>query len=222
MFNPRAMLAIASVGALVACHSANSSEPDLSHADIANITKVHADFPQDFKVRDIAKTGIDPRLLEQHKLPPDIKFDPPECARSADEQVLPSGVKGNMAAVTAEGAGNRFIVIAVETSEPIPVKDPSPNCQKIQYSSPVLHGQVEVIDAPKIDGVRTQGAHRVVQATAAGKTRTGELYTYVARFGTFAVIVSANPLVIPNQPVAPVDTKRAADLLSAGVAAVKG
>jgi hypothetical protein len=62
----------------------------------------------------------------------------------------------------------------------------------------------------------------VVQATAAGKTRTGELYTYVARFGTFAVIVSANPLVIPNQPVAPVDTKRAADLLSAGVAAVKG
>ena len=59
MFNPRAMLAIASVGALVACHSANSSEPDLSHADIANITKVHTDFPQDFKVRDIAKTGID-------------------------------------------------------------------------------------------------------------------------------------------------------------------
>jgi hypothetical protein len=62
----------------------------------------------------------------------------------------------------------------------------------------------------------------VVQTTVDGTTRTGELYTYVARFGAFAVIVSANPLVIPNQPVAKVDTKRAGDLLTAGVAAVKG
>jgi hypothetical protein len=47
------------------------------------------------------------------------------------------------------------------------------------------------------------------------------LYNYVARFGNFVVIVTANPLVIPGKPVAPVDTKKAGELLSAGVSAVK-
>jgi len=222
MLNPRAPLVIACIGALAACSSAESTKPDLSHADIANVKNVRSEFPSDFKVREIAPTAIDPRLLEQRKLPPDMKFDPADCAKSADQPMLPPGVKGNMSAVTAEGAGNRFIVIAVETSQPVPANQQPPNCQKIQYSSPTLQGQIETVDAPKIDGVQTLGAHRVVQATAAGKTGIGELYTYVARFGTFVVIVSANPLVVPNQPVAPVDTKRAANLLSAGVAAVKG
>jgi len=36
------------------------------------------------------------------------------------------------------------------------------------------------------------------------------------------VIVSANPLVLPDKPVAPVNTQRAKDLLTAAVAAVKG
>ena len=67
----------------------------------------------------------------------------------------------------------------------------------------------------------TQGAHRVIQTTIGGKTRTGELYNYVARFGSFLVIVTANPLVMPDKPVVPVDTKRAGELLSAGVSAVK-
>ena len=40
-------------------------------------------------------------------------------------------------------------------------------------------------------------------------------------FGSLMVIVTANPLVIPDKPVAPVDTKRAGELLSAGVSAVK-
>ena len=39
---------------------------------------------------------------------------------------------------------------------------------------------------------------------------------------TFFVIVTANPLVLPDKPVAPVDTQRARDLLRATVAAVKG
>jgi len=36
------------------------------------------------------------------------------------------------------------------------------------------------------------------------------------------VIVTANPLVLPDTPVAPVNTQRARDLLTAAVAAVKG
>ena len=126
-----------------------------------------------------------------------------------------------MAALTAEGEGNRFIVIAVETSETVPVHGPPENCQKVGFAGPGMRGLIEVVDAPKIDGVATQGAHRVIQTTIGGKTRTGELYNYVARFGSLMVIVTANPLVVPNKPVTPVDTKRAGELLSAGVSAVK-
>jgi hypothetical protein len=222
MLNPRVVvLAIACVGALAACSSAKSA--DLSHADITNIKNVRSDFPAAYKIRDIPKTAIDPRILEPQKLPPEIKFDPPDCAKLANQQMLPPGVKGNMAAITAEGDGSRYIAIAVETSETIPASQPPDNCKKIEFTNgPGLRGLIESVDAPKIDGVTTQGAHRVVQTTIGGKIRTGELYNYVARFGSFMVIVTANPLVVPNQPVAKVDTKRASDLLTASVAAVKG
>ncbi|MDT5101841.1 MAG: hypothetical protein QOC76_5578 [Mycobacterium sp.] len=221
MLNLRAVFAVACAGALAACGSAESAEPDLSHADIANIRNLRSDFPAPFKVSDIAPTGIDPKLVEPQKLPAGMKFEPADCAQFANQQLLPSGVKGNMSAITAEGNGNRFIVIAVETSEAVPANEPTSNCQKVGYSGPALRGVVEVVDAPKIDGVQTQGAHRVVQTTVDGKARTGELYNYVAKFGTFVVIVTANPLVIPDKPVAPVDIKKAGELLSAGVSAVK-
>jgi hypothetical protein len=221
MLNLRAVLGVACVGALAACGSAESAEPDLSHADIANIKNLRQDFPAPFKVTDIAPTAIDPRIVEPQKLPAQIKFEPADCAKFANQQVLPAGVKGNMAALTAEGDGNRFIVIAVETSEKIPVNGPPENCQKVGFTGPGVRGLIEVADAPKIDGVETQASHRVIQTTVGGKPRTGELYNYVARMGSLLVIVTANPLVIPDKPVAPVDTKRAGELLSAGVSAVK-
>jgi hypothetical protein len=221
MSNLRALLVVACVGTLAACGSAESAQPDTSHADIANIKNLRSNFPAPFKVTDITPTAIDPRVLEPQKLPAQIKFEPADCGQFANQQVLPAGVKGNMAALTAEGDGNRFIAIAVETSETVPVQGPPENCQKVGFAGPGVRGLIEVVDAPKIDGVATQGAHRVVQTTVGGKARTGELYNYVARFGSLMVIVTANPLVIPDKPVAPVDTKRAGELLSAGVSAVK-
>ncbi len=221
MSNLRAVLVVGCVGALAGCGSADSAERDLSHADIANITTLRSEFPAPFEVTDIAPTAIDPRVLEPQKLPAQIRFEPADCGQFANQQVLPAGVKGNMAALTAEGEGTRFIVIAVETSEAVPANGPPENCQKVGFAGPAVRGLIEVVDAPKIDGVQTQGAHRVIQTTIGGKTRTGELYNYVARFGSLMVIVTANPLVIPDRPVAPVDTKRAGELLSAGVAAVK-
>jgi hypothetical protein len=220
MLNLRAVLGFACVGALAACGSAESAEPDLSHADIANIKSLRSDFPAPFKVTDIAPTAIDPRIVEPQKLPAQIKFDPADCAKFANQQVLPAGVKGNMAALTAEGDGNRYIVIAVETSEKIAVNGPPENCKKVGFTGPAMRGLIETVDAPKIDGVETQGSHRVIQTAVGGKPRTGELYNYIARLGSLVVIVTANPLVIPNKPVAPVDTKRAGELLSAGVSAV--
>ena len=222
MPNPKAMLVIASaVGVLAACSTAESAEPDLSHADIANIKNLRSEFPAQFNVSDISPAAIDPHLLETQPLPP-VKFEPPDCEQFAKKQVLPDGVKGNMSAIVAEGDGNRFIAIAVETSESLPVNEPASNCQKVTYTGPGLRGLIEVVDAPKIDRVHTLGVHRVLQTTVNGKSRTGELYNYVARFGRFLVIVTGNPVVYPDKPVVPVDTKRAVDLLTAGVAAVEG
>jgi hypothetical protein len=65
---------------------------------------------------------------------------------------------------------------------------------------------------------------RIGQLTAEfarGKPRTGEVYNYSAHFGDYQVIVSANPLVLPDKPVAPVNTQRARDLLIAGVNAIR-
>jgi len=84
-----------------------------------------------------------------------------------------------------------------------------------------MRGGFEVVDAPHIDGTRTLGVHRVLQALVAGSPRTGELYDYSAQFGDYQVIVIANPLVVPDQPVAEVDTQRARDLLVKAVAAIR-
>jgi hypothetical protein len=214
------MLVIASAGLLTACGTGQSA--DLSHADIAHVANVKSSFGSEFKVTSVGPTGIDPRLLGPQTLPPGVTFDPADCAKAAGQQIVPQGMKGNMAAATAEGDGNRFIAMAVETSEAVPRTDPAQNCQKVAFSGPGVRGLVEVVEAPQIDGVHTVGTHRVLQTTVDGKPRTGELYNYVASFGTFLVIVTANPLVLPDRPVAPVNTQRARDLLSAAVAAVKG
>jgi hypothetical protein len=222
MSNPKAIIAVACAGLLTACATGQSAEPDLSHADIAHVANVKASFGPEFKVTSVGPTGIDPRLLGPQTLPQGMTFDPTDCAKAATQQVLPAGVKGNMAATTAEGKGNRFIAIAIETSESVPHNDPAQNCQKVGFTGPNVRGLVEVVEAPQIDGVHTLGIHRVLQTTADGKPRTGELYNYLANFGTFLVVVTANPLVLPDKPVVPVDTQRARDLLTTAVADVRG
>jgi Domain of unknown function (DUF5642) len=216
------MVAVACACVLAACATGQSAEQDLSHADIAHVANVKSSFGSQFKVTSVGPTGIDPRLLGPQTLPPGMTFDPADCAKAVSQQVVPPGVKGNMAATTAEGDGNRFIAIAVETSDAVPVTDRTQNCQKVGFTGPALRGLVEVVEAPQISGVHTLGTHRVLQTTVDGKPRTGELYNYIASFGTFLVIVTANPLVLPDQPVVPVNTQRARDLLTAAVSAVKG
>jgi hypothetical protein len=218
MLNPRAVLSLVCVGAVAAC-SGGESAP---RADIAHISEVKSTFGSQFQVSEVAPTGIDPKLLTPQTIPEGMTFEPADCATFATAQVLPTGLKGNMAATSAEGEGNRFIAIAVETSDTVPVNEPGPNCQKVGYAGGPTRGLVEVVEAPKIDGVTTLGTHRILQTVIDGKPRTGELYNYVASFGTYMVIVTANPLVVPDKPVTPVDTQRARDLLTAAVGAVQG
>lgn len=216
MPNPRTVVALICAGALTACGSAGSPS-----ADIARVLSVKDSFGPEYKVTEVAKTGIDPILLIGQKLPDGLTFEPPGCAKFATGQLVPPGTKGNMAAVSAEGQGNRFIVIAVETNEPVPVTAPGADCKKVTFGGGALRGTVEAVDAPKIDGAQTLGVHRALQTVINGQPRTGEVFTYSAHFGVYQVIVTANPLVVPDQPVVPVNTTRATELLVAGVNAIR-
>lgn len=218
MSNLRAVLVIGCICLLAAC----SSEPGDVTADISKVVDLKSSFGPEFKVKDIARTGIDPKLLAGTALPPGLTFDPPDCSKFAVSQQLPQGVQGNMAAVAAEGEGNRFITIALETSEPVQFNEPGRTCRRIGFSGGQMRGLVETVVAPHIDGVQTMGVHRVVEAVSGGKARIGEIYNYSAYFGPYQVLVTANPLVQPHQPVVPVDTERARDLLVDAVNAVRG
>ncbi len=212
-------LAVAAVCFLAGCSSGPSTSAP--KADIAKVTNVKSSFGPEFKVADISERAIDPKLLSARKLPEGLAFDPANCAKVAAGPDMPPDLKGNMAAVSAEGNGNRYVVIAVETSKEVPLSDPGKDCSKVAFSGPQLRGGIEVIDAPHIDGAHTQAIHRVLQALVGPAARTGELFDYTAQFGDYQVIVIANPLVIPDQPVAKVDTQRARDLLVKAVAAVR-
>ncbi|HZU48375.1 MAG TPA: DUF5642 family protein [Mycobacterium sp.] len=216
----KAALAVACAGWLAACASPESAGS--ASADIAKVADVKSSFGPEFHVTSIAPTGIDPKLLAAQKLPDGLKFEPPECAEVALAPVVPPGLQGNMAAVSAEGEGNRFIALALETSQPVPVNDPGAACQKVGFAGGAVRGVIEAVDAPHIAGARTLGVHRIVQAVVDGKPRTGELYDYSAHFGNYQMIVTANPLVLPDKPVVPVNTQRARDLLVKVVAAVRG
>jgi hypothetical protein len=202
-------------GALAACRA------DAPAADIAGITELKASFGPQFSVTEVAPTGIDPRFLTGQKLPEGVTFEPAECARFAAGQLVPTGTEGNMAAVSAEGEGNRFIVIAVQTNDAVPVTEPGPNCRKVAFGGGAVRGTVEAVEVPTIEGAETIGVHRVVQTVADGKPRTGEVFNYSAHFGDYQVIVSANPLVLPGKPPVSVNTQRARDLLIAGVNAIR-
>ena len=205
---------------LAACSSHGSSD-NAPSADITKISQVKSDFGPEFKVKDVPKTGIDPKVLATHKLPPGLKFDPPDCSSFVVGQDMPPGLQGNMAAVSAEGDGNRFIAMAVQTSAPVPFEDPSRNCRKVAFEGGRMRGLIEAVDAPQIDGVRTQGVHRVLQTVVQGKPRSGELYNYSAHFGDYQVIITANPMLQPGKPAAAIDTNKARDLLVKSVAAIR-
>jgi hypothetical protein len=215
----RIAVAVGSVCVLAACSHGSSEAPP--SADITKITQVKSDFGPGYKVKETAKTGIDPKMLTTHKLPPGLTFDPPDCGSFVIGDDMPAGLQGNMAAVGAEGDGGRFIAMAVQTSVPVPFTEPGRNCKKVAFQGGRVRGLLEVVDTPQIEGTQTLGVHRLLQTVVQGKPRSGELYTYTAHFGDYQVIVTANPMVVQGQPPKPVDTKQARDLLVKSVAAIK-
>lgn len=216
----RAMAVGVLCAAVVTACGANSADRPVK-ADLGKIEKLKASFGPQFQITEIPPTGIDPKVLAGQKLPDGIVFQPASCGKFAAGQLVPTGTEGNMSAVSAEGEGNRFVIIALETNDEVPVAEPGPECKKVSFAGGPIQGTVEAVDVPTIDGTKTIGVHRVVQTVMDGKPRTGEVYNYSAHFGNYQVIVAANPLVLPNKPVAAVNTQRARDLLIAGVNAIR-
>jgi Domain of unknown function (DUF5642) len=219
---PRILLALASVVgvALIGC-SANGATGGTStsaspRVDISKILSLKPSFGPNFNVQTIGQTAIDPKLLSPIQFQQGLTWDPADCAKYA--WTLPAGLKGNIATISAEGEGNRFIAMAIETSEPVRY-DPSvvDKCRHVSFSGTDVRGVVDVVDSPHIEGGQTLGKHRQLQ-TAVG---SGELYTYVAYLDNYLVVVTANPLPVPDQPVPPVNVQRAQELLTDAVAAVR-
>jgi Domain of unknown function (DUF5642) len=204
-------------GLLAACNLGPESKPAQS-VDIAKVLSVKSGFGPQFHVVTAGPSGIDPKMLAPQKLPDGVAFQPPDCAKYAASQTLPPGLKGNMAAVSAEGEGNRFIAMAIETSDRIPFDaSVADKCKHVTFGGATVRGVVDVVDAPHIDGAETLGTHRQLQ-TAVG---AGEVYDYVAFLDNYLVVVTANPLVVRGQPLVPVNTQRAQQLLTTAVSAVR-
>lgn len=54
---------------LTACASDGSAEVEARHADIARISELREGFGPEYKVTDVPKTGIDPRMFESQPVP---------------------------------------------------------------------------------------------------------------------------------------------------------
>ena len=121
------LLAVTAAALVAACSS------DEQTADITKLSELKNFFGPQFHITEIPKAGINPKSMTGQKLPDGMKFDPADCAKYAATPQVPSDAKGNMTAVTAEGDGNRFITIALETNEPLPVVEPSDDCKKITF-----------------------------------------------------------------------------------------
>lgn len=206
---------------LSGCRAEPSTDAQPSPApprvDIAKVISVQSSFGAPYVVRTIPTTAIDPKLLAPLQFQQGLAWNPADCAQYA--WTLPAGLHGNIASLTAEGEGNRFIAMAIETSQPVEFnRDSVDRCGHVTFTSPDMRGVVDVIDAPTIDGAQTVGKHRQLQTAVA----SGELYTYVAYLGDYLVVVTANPLPTPGQPVPAVNVKRAQQLLVDSVAAVRG
>ena len=107
-----------------------------------------------------------------------------------------------MAAITAEGEGNRFIAIAVETSEPVPFDRPGHDCQKVGFAGVPMRGLVEVVESPQIDGVHARSAPTASCRPWSTESPHRRALQLRRQLRHFLVIVTANPLVLPDKPVA--------------------
>jgi hypothetical protein len=215
----KALVSVIGAGWLAACGTGQSAHPP----DINKLFTVKSSFESDFHVTTKGPTDIDPKLLQNPKLPPSMTFDPPDCSALMTTQHLPSGLKGKMTTVNAVGKGNRFVAIAIQITQQAQWDpDPPKQCTHVTFTAGKVSGDVDIIDAPAISGAKTSGTHRDFRAQVRKKEREGDFYHFVANLGDYVVIVDATPQAIGRgQPAQAVDIDRARKLLTDSVAAIR-
>jgi hypothetical protein len=214
----KALVGVMCAGWLAACSTGQSAHPP----DITKLFDVKSTFGPEFRVTTKGPSGVDPRMVGPQKLPPGVTVDPPNCADYASGQRLPAGLQGKMAAVAAEGNGNQFISIAIQATKSVPFNAVPENCKRVTFEAGKLSGVIDAVDAPRIDGAQTVGNQRQIQAGAAGKQVSREVYNYSAYLGDLVVMVSANAVPVRDQPPAAIDVERARRLLTDSVSAIRG
>ncbi|WP_170301293.1 DUF5642 family protein [Mycobacterium botniense] len=214
----KTVVGVMCAGWLAACSTSHSAHPP----DIAKLFTVKSTFGPEYRVTTKGPSGIDPNMAGPQKLPPGVKFDPPGCADYAASRRLPLGLQGKMAVLAADGNGNRFYSIAVLANEAVPFNGIPDNCKHVTFDAGKISGVIDAVDAPRINGAQTVGTHRQIQANAAGKSVSREVYNYAAYLGDLVVMVSVNPVAARDQPPPVIDVERARRLLTDSVSAIRG
>lgn len=211
------LVGVMCAGWLAACSTGQSAHPP----DITKLFDVKSTFGPEYRVTTKGPSGIDPRMVGPQKLPPGVKFDPPDCGDYGAGQRLPIGLEGKMTVVSVEGNGNRFMSIAIQATKPVPVEAVPENCKHVTFEAGKLSGVIDAVDAPQINGAQTVGTQRQIQASANGKQLSREVDNYAAYLGDLVVMVGVNPVVVRDQPPAPIDVERARRLLTDSVSAIR-
>ncbi|HET9877221.1 MAG TPA: DUF5642 family protein [Mycobacterium sp.] len=193
--------------------------------DTSKLFEVESKLGPDFKTNTKGPTEVDPKMLGPQKLPPGVTFDPPDCGDYvANNGRPPKGIRGKMSLLSADGAGNRFVVVAIQADKDVSFDtEAAEKCKHVSFEAGKLTGYVDEVDAPHIDGAETVGSKSEIEvANPDGQQHSVESYFYSAYLGDWLVSVTARPLPVRGQPLTMVDADRARQLLTDSVAALRG
>lgn len=192
--------------------------------DIAKIDTIKDQFPAGYDVESQPKTTVTQEMLDAMKGVFDsATFEPKECA----DQLLgaiPQVAGSTMQSVTGTKKGGEtsdplsrtsISAAAVETTQPIPEDKTGGKCDKFDLSiSGQAEGHGEKIDAPAIEGVKTEGSSTSIKISMGSMQTTMDQVSYSAKIDDHhAVSVSGT---------GDVDRNDLADIFVKAVNAVRG
>lgn len=182
----------------------------------SNIKRVRGELPADYEIADVTGQGSPAGFWG---LGVGWTADPPQCAAL----VNPAGVDAGTAQGVS-GSGDGGIVYAVVAAAPAPVLlDPAliADCGQWTMTLGRSTAGVNLIDAPRIEGVDTVGmASDTRTFVEAGTETASRALTFTAYLGDYFAFVTQ--ITDPGSPHPPLQPQFAADLLVKTVSALRG
>lgn len=214
-----------SVGLLVCAGTLAACGDSHKPIDTTKLFNVESSLGSDFKTQTKGPSDVDPKILGPQKMPAGVNFDPSDCSEyAAASGRPPKGIRGKMSVLSAVGAGNQLVAIAVQADKDVPFDTATAEkCKHVSFGAGKLTGYLDEAEAPQIKGAVTTGTHSEIEITGPdGQPHSRESYNFGAYLGDWFVLVTANPMAVKGQPLAPVDADRARQLLTDSVAALRG